>query len=298
MIEKTCAVVVTYNRLELLKECLGALEKQTEPVNHIIIIDNDSSDGTMSYLNSLNDKRYIIFHSDKNLGGAGGFSKGIEIAFTETDDDSFWLMDDDTIVNENCNNVLTSVWTKYEKEISFLISNVRWTNGDPANVMNVTADWPKMIDEGLVEVKHGSFVSFSVSRNQVEKYGLPIGEMFIWGDDTEYSRRLSTENPGYFVIDAIATHNSKSNNIASGLDKDVVDRISRYFYLYRNSMYTKRIYDGKKGIFEDLISGLKMGIKIIVHSNKRKGKRIWVLMHGILSGLFFTPVIKTMHRNN
>ena len=44
--ERVCAVVVTYNRVELLRECLTALESQTRPVDRILVVDNKSTDGT------------------------------------------------------------------------------------------------------------------------------------------------------------------------------------------------------------------------------------------------------------
>ena len=48
--ETVCVVVVTYNRKELLIECLEALSKQTRPLDGIYIIDNASADGTPELL--------------------------------------------------------------------------------------------------------------------------------------------------------------------------------------------------------------------------------------------------------
>ena len=50
------SVVVTYNRKELLLECIEALIKQTYELEKIIIIDNNSTDGTYD---SLKDKGYL-----------------------------------------------------------------------------------------------------------------------------------------------------------------------------------------------------------------------------------------------
>ena len=47
---KVNAVVVTYNRLELLKLCIEKLLKQTYKLNKIIIVDNHSDDGTVDFL--------------------------------------------------------------------------------------------------------------------------------------------------------------------------------------------------------------------------------------------------------
>ena len=44
------AIVVTYNRKQLLIQCLSALAKQTQPLSKIIIVDNASTDGTLQEL--------------------------------------------------------------------------------------------------------------------------------------------------------------------------------------------------------------------------------------------------------
>ena len=64
------AVVVTYNRKDLLIECLEAIQSQSYPVSSILLIDNASTDGTHD---ALNDKgflknnnfisRYLLYHS-------------------------------------------------------------------------------------------------------------------------------------------------------------------------------------------------------------------------------------------
>ena len=41
-----CAVIVTYNRKLLLRECLGALSNQSVPLERIIVVNNASTDGT------------------------------------------------------------------------------------------------------------------------------------------------------------------------------------------------------------------------------------------------------------
>src|SRR5947208_2050021 len=44
--EDVCAVVVTFNRRELLRECLLALREQTRRPQRVIVVDNASTDGT------------------------------------------------------------------------------------------------------------------------------------------------------------------------------------------------------------------------------------------------------------
>ena len=74
---QTAAVVVTYNRLEMLKDCLGALERQTVPCD-ILVVDNASTDGTKEFLEGTWNVSCI--RMKENTGGAGGFNTGMKEA--------------------------------------------------------------------------------------------------------------------------------------------------------------------------------------------------------------------------
>ena len=56
------AVIVTRNRLVKLK---SAYEKiACQPVNGIVIVDNLSSDGTSQWLDSLDESKLLVYHSN------------------------------------------------------------------------------------------------------------------------------------------------------------------------------------------------------------------------------------------
>ena len=96
------AIVVTYNRKELLTKVIDALLNQTLPCD-ILIVDNASTDGTENLLSSSNifsKNRFNYICLSQNIGGAGGFSRGLKIAM-ETGWNWFWLMDDDAIPDKN-----------------------------------------------------------------------------------------------------------------------------------------------------------------------------------------------------
>ncbi len=93
---KICTVIVTYNRYELLKECLDSLLNQTYKTD-ILIVNNASTDGTDIKIKTdgyLKNENIIYKELDKNLGGAGGFSFGVKFAL-DNNYDYVWLMDDD-----------------------------------------------------------------------------------------------------------------------------------------------------------------------------------------------------------
>ena len=55
-------VVVTYNRLKDLKNCIAAIKKQTYCKYDIIVVNNGSTDGTKEYLDLQNDIK--VLHQD------------------------------------------------------------------------------------------------------------------------------------------------------------------------------------------------------------------------------------------
>ena len=68
------AIVVTYNRLTLLRECLDALLKND---CDILVVDNASTDGTKEAVKQEYVDKVIYKNTGKNIGGAGGFNFGL-----------------------------------------------------------------------------------------------------------------------------------------------------------------------------------------------------------------------------
>ena len=94
---KITAVVVTFNRLELLKQGIECLRKQ-QKLTGIIVVNNGSTDGTREWLNAQ--PGLLVVHQD-NVGGSGGFYTGIERAYSEGAD-WIWCMDDDVFPRPDC----------------------------------------------------------------------------------------------------------------------------------------------------------------------------------------------------
>lgn len=290
---KICTVLVTYNRKELLKQAIDALKKQTYCIEKIVIINNNSTDGTKEYLNAINDNEMEIINLNDNIGGAGGFYTGIKhVALEEYD--YLWLMDDDTIVEPNAlENLIYGIKLieNRNKSIGFVCSNVLYKDGTPC-LMNIPATskkWNSMLSEGIVEVESASFVSLLINNNAIKEVGLPIKEFFIWGDDVEYTRRLSRAYGGYIIGNSKVKHYMNSNQETNILVDN--ERINRYFYDFRNSIYIAR-QGSSKDVAKIIIGKLYLFIKIIFKKNKYKLKKIITLFKGLICGIFFNPKIE------
>lgn len=87
------AVVVTHDRLAKLKQTVEAL--LASPLDRVIVVDNASTDGTTEWLQGRSDPRLMVEHVTENIGGAGGFARGMALARHRLDPDWVLLLDDD-----------------------------------------------------------------------------------------------------------------------------------------------------------------------------------------------------------
>lgn len=289
------AVIVTYNRKVLLKECVNALLKQTYPVDHIVIIDNHSTDGTGDYIQSDLKSELINYeYMEQNIGGAGGFNQGIKEAAKYTSE-YIWLMDDDTIPTSDALKKMMDAAEKVGFEFGFLASNVLWKDGTPClmNIPKVHEDWiyqTQYLKSNLVRLESASFVSLLVSKKAVMECGLPIKEFFIWGDDVEYTKRISKKFINYFCGDSVVVHKMKFNE-RTDIYTDSGTRLKRYEYMIRNR--GKDIQD--KGVYEKLkylLRGMVLSLSLLIKGTDHRFERAKVVFVGTIKGLIFNPAIE------
>ncbi|OJF02909.1 glycosyl transferase [Weissella confusa] len=291
------AVVVTYNRLPFLKEVIQALQNSATIVDHIIIVDNNSNQETFDYLTALEDQiKYVRL--DENIGGAGGFNRGVRYFMEHTNDEFVWLMDDDTVPNATTLTELLA-FAKQTPDFGFLASDVRWTDGTRAKMNNpAPKNRLKKIPEDATEseeLMNATFVSLLMKREIIKQIGLPITDFFIWGDDIEFTERAARIAPGYFVPAAKVTHKMAAN-VGSNIMNDSLDRLPRYFYSYRNKVY----YGAKRNFIGHMKSNTRItleAIRLMVAPNvDNRLKRLSVLIKGVKAGLVFRPEIEYVEK--
>ena len=224
---ETLAIVVTYNRKELLKKCIHHLLNQTIQKLDILIVDNASTDGTGELVQNLycENERIHYENTGNNLGGAGGFAYGIKWAVMQGYD-YLWIMDDDTIPENNALEEFIKKDHLLKGNYGFLSSYAKWIDGSPCemNVPELSLKWRNNIDlqfeNKILKINAASFVSLFMKASVVKEVGLPIKEFFIWADDLEYTKRVSRKYPGYFVYDSQVVHEMKSNEATDIFEAD------------------------------------------------------------------------------
>ncbi len=94
----------------------------------------------------------------------------------------------------------------------------------------------------LQAVDSATFVSLLFTRVAVENKGLPVKEYFIWGDDKEYTLRISETYPCYHVKESVAIHKMKTN-AGSNIVIDDIERVPRYFMHFVMILHGKKAWD-------------------------------------------------------
>ena len=93
---RVAAVVVTYNRLALLRQCLAALQAQTVAPAAVFVIDNASTDGTAKRCTPWRGRSSSTATPAATLAAPAGLPYGVREAAL-AGYDALWLMDDDTL---------------------------------------------------------------------------------------------------------------------------------------------------------------------------------------------------------
>jgi rhamnopyranosyl-N-acetylglucosaminyl-diphospho-decaprenol beta-1,3/1,4-galactofuranosyltransferase len=195
------AIVVTFNRLELLQRLLSSL-RRTPGLAEVVVVDNASRDGTGDWLQALDEPGGVPVHAvtlPENLGGAGGFHHGMRIGL-ERGADLLWLMDDDGVPAEDCLDLLLA----HRGEFDFWGPAVL-AEQDPARLcFPIRLPGRASVVHGMDEVEAAAvdgviadivipFNGVLVTRELAGRIGLPRAEFFIWGDDVEYLWRARRE---------------------------------------------------------------------------------------------------------
>ncbi len=304
---KIAAIVVTYNRVLLLTECVEALIKYAEGAD-ILIIDNNSTDNTKETIRPyVDNKRVFYYNTGANLGGAGGFNYGMKVAY-EKGYDYFWLMDDDTIVEKSTlEELVKAIDIVPDSKFGYLSSIAYWIDGSicvmndqtPTNDIKGFNKDKWMIKDGIVRIARSNFVSFFVPREVVRKVGLPIKEYFIWGDDSEYSSRIALHYPCYLVAKSRVTHKMKENRNSTGdiLNVDDLERIKRIQLSIRNDCCTyrhrgiKQFLKFTKGVYSTIFH-------ILRNKCVYKRQKVQSFFIGWVKGVFFNPEIEYMSKKH
>jgi hypothetical protein len=181
-------VVVTRNRSDVLRETLQAIRAQEWAPASVLVVDNDSDDGTAAML-AAEFPEVGYYRLPENLGFGAGLAAGMRRAGGGCD--YFWLLDDDSrpapITLRRCLGVARTM--PRFGIIGLSGGTIRWGRLDVHPYIPTPDGRPT--DPPLLN--HSDFVHLDgavVAREAVEHLGYPRADYFMMLEDVEYSNRL------------------------------------------------------------------------------------------------------------
>lgn len=202
---KLAVVIVTYNRKELLKKCLGCYEKQNVQPDTILVVDNHSTDGTEQFLNEWKQEkahvRRDVLRLPKNIGGSGGFFEGMQKAVNDGSD-WIYISDDDAFPDPQLFDYFyTFLRQKTDLKIAAvcgcIISHGSIAIEHRRRLSNRIPGMPRFVPVNETEYLHPfflidifSYVGTFLSSEALKAGGYTAKDYFIYHDDAEHSLRL------------------------------------------------------------------------------------------------------------
>lgn len=223
---KVSAVLVSYNTKELTLEAISHVVRDFEALDssEIILVDNDSQDGTVAAVQSSFPTVQIIQNSE-NVG----FGKANNQAFELCSGQYVLLVNTDAFIHSGCTRALTELLDKqpdvaivaprvlnkdgslqasvhpFPTPLRCWIENL-WLNPFVKNVFNLR-DWRSWAHDDTQEVPWVIGACMLVRKSVIESVGAFDERFFMYSEETDWQYRIRKAGwKIWFVHDAEVTH--------------------------------------------------------------------------------------------
>lgn len=289
--DKIAIIIINYNTQDETTNCLKSLKKiKTKNFDYkVFVIDNGSTD-KFFLAGDLDQDKYEIIRSEKNLGFCGGNNLGAEYALVNYNPDYLLFLNSDTLVhpdflsslycdlNQHSDNALAVSKIYFAKGYEFWknsykkqdLGKIIWYAGG-------VIDWENLFTFhfGIDEVDRGQFdknhntefatgCSFLIKREIVEDFGLFDENYFLYYEDVDFSERLKKN--GYKLVfspQSLVYHLNGGSSDGSGGKVQV-------YYQTRNRLF----FFFKYGNLKIKLRVIKLALKFLLFGNSTEKQAV------------------------
>ncbi|WP_448203430.1 glycosyltransferase [Azospirillum sp. sgz302134] len=245
------AVIVTYNRLTLLRGCVAAVHAQEPRPGRIVVVDNGSTDGTAEWL-AEQQRRIpeLLVIRQANVGSAGAYHTGFDAAL-KLGARWVWSTDDDGIPAPGA---LGELLHQGERHNLDMVGPMVVAAEDPGDLafnthgFSKAATFAAAAEDGIVPGAIALFNGTLLNRRVFERIGNVKREMVIWGDEWEFTLRARRAGlKDGTAVNALHVHprNRRTQRRLVGGLLGTVDEMpaNRAPYFFRNMGYIHATYE-------------------------------------------------------
>jgi N-acetylglucosaminyl-diphospho-decaprenol L-rhamnosyltransferase len=261
-------IVLNYRTPELTLQCLRSLEGQLTPLDEVVVVDNDSRDGSADAIqHAIVARRWRwarLVRSPVN----GGFAAGNNLGIRSVCADAYVLLNSDTVVLPGALSELRSAMERYPRagiigtrfldgegrldqstfrDLTPLGELVRAANTGPVTRLFPRHEVPILAHEEVFEPDWVGFACVLIRRAVIDGVGLLDDGYFMYFEDIDYCRRA--RDGGFRVLfwpEARITHYLGSSSQMSGV-RALRRRAPRYYYEARARYFAK--FYGRRGLW-------------------------------------------------
>ena len=288
--DAVAAVIVTHNRVDLLRHSLTVVAQQTRPVDWIIVVDNGADQAVEQLLSEVAGERGVYLPSRTNLGGAGGFAYGFLHALA-LGADAIWCADDDGRPEDErvLATLMDCATTRGLDEVSPVVCNLDQPE-KLAFPLRRGVQWRRLREElidpdnpgddflpGIASLFNGALISASA----MERIGVPDYRLFIRGDEVEYHRRLQRSGLAFGTcLRAAYLHPDGSEEfkpiLGGRMHTQYPDHEGKRFFTYRNRGFLMNQPGMRKLLPQEYA---RFGWFFLVQRRDVKGFVQWLKLH-------------------
>ncbi|HET9022788.1 MAG TPA: glycosyltransferase [Ornithinibacter sp.] len=264
-------VVVTFARPATLDSMLTALERQSRPVDHMLVVDN-GSDPAVADIAVAHGAEYV--DSGGNLGPAGGIAVGMARVLARAEDHDWILLVDDD--DEPLDDDLLRQVRTFGEELAARDPHLGGVAVSGSVYRRQLGIFRRLQDQeltGTVDLDvlfGGSLPLYRVAA--VREVG-PFDASLFWGfEEGEYGLRMRASGYRLCAPGPTWLHTRELSGVA-GLESRAVrtpqDKAAwRRYYSIRNSTVLARRYGGPVAPFVTALGGAAKGVVALVRSRR------------------------------
>lgn len=273
-------IIINYNTKEITSQCINSIFEQTKSVSfEIILVDNNSTDGSKEQF-SL-DNRIIYIYNSQNIGFGGANNIGYQYAKGEY----IFLLNSDTILLNDAISIFYNKIKELPKDVGCLGSMLLDNNHSiglsygrfptiwsslyhlalcPIFHLNIQFEKYfnyKGIPKDWIEVDYITGADIFLKRNIIDKYGLFDTSYFLYYEETDMQKRYSESGIKRAIIQG-----PQIVHLEAGSSKKTKPSLHKICYTYESCFrFLKKWYSPFSYIIFKIIFLLTRGMHLLVN---------------------------------
>lgn len=312
---KVAIILLNWNGWRDTLECLESLQGISYRNYQTFLVDNHSIDGSVERIKKWcgkngfdldkksSDEKIILIQNDENYGFSEGNNKGIRFAMNLSYFKYFWLLNNDTAVDEDALTELVKVAESRDK--AGIIGSKVLDYGDRSHIQTIGENkvvWPHMKrrreipdKETILDFKWVRGASLLIRNELIQEIGLLDEKLFIYFEDKDWCvRALKKGWRIYTALNSRIFHKEGASTNTHIIHKQLfrmkVRRLTlenfriKLYYESRNGIYFVKKQFPLSFIPYLIFRTLHLILQVILYDDN-KMRRTGIILRGTMDGL-------------